>query len=93
MPNRPQTLKIRPEHLSRLALIYVRPSTLLQVREHSGSTPASMTWSSEQRRWDGSQLASRLLTGIKASPAPLPSGATGFKSWWLKSGWAAWEPF
>src|SRR5215831_5659258 len=38
LPNRPQTLKIRPEHLSRLAVIYVRQSTLLQVRENSGST-------------------------------------------------------
>jgi DNA invertase Pin-like site-specific DNA recombinase len=32
------TLKIRPDHLDRPALIYVRQSTLLQVREHTGST-------------------------------------------------------
>ena len=38
MLNRPQTLKIRPEHLTRNAVIYVRQSTLLQVREHIGST-------------------------------------------------------
>lgn len=38
MPSRPQTLKIRPEHLSRNAVIYVRQSTLLQVRENIGST-------------------------------------------------------
>jgi DNA invertase Pin-like site-specific DNA recombinase len=31
-------LKIRPEHLDRQALIYVRQSTLLQVRENTGST-------------------------------------------------------
>ena len=35
---RPATLKIRPDHLDRQALIYVRQSTLLQVREHTGST-------------------------------------------------------
>jgi DNA invertase Pin-like site-specific DNA recombinase len=32
------TLKIRPDHLDRQAIIYVRQSTLLQVREHTGST-------------------------------------------------------
>lgn len=31
-------LKIRPEHLDRQALIYVRQSTLMQVRENTGST-------------------------------------------------------
>ncbi len=33
-----QTLKIRPDHLTRQAVIYVRQSTLLQVRENIGST-------------------------------------------------------
>jgi DNA invertase Pin-like site-specific DNA recombinase len=31
-------IKIRPDHLDRQAIIYVRQSTLLQVREHTGST-------------------------------------------------------
>ena len=31
------TLKIRPHHLERLALIYVRQSTGIQVREHPAS--------------------------------------------------------
>jgi len=38
MSTRQQTLKIRPDHLSRQAVIYVRQSTLLQVRENIGST-------------------------------------------------------
>src|SRR6266566_9994007 len=38
MSIRQQTLKVRPDHLSRTAVIYVRQSTLLQVRENSGST-------------------------------------------------------
>ena len=38
MPIQQHTLKIRPDHLSRQAVIYVRQSTLLQVRENLGST-------------------------------------------------------
>jgi len=36
--NRPSSQKIRPDHLDRLAVIYVRQSTLFQVRENTGST-------------------------------------------------------
>ena len=32
------TTKIRPDHLDRLAVIYVRQSTLFQVRENTGSS-------------------------------------------------------
>jgi DNA invertase Pin-like site-specific DNA recombinase len=38
MSNRPSSQKIRPDHLDRLAVIYVRQSTLFQVRENTGST-------------------------------------------------------
>jgi DNA invertase Pin-like site-specific DNA recombinase len=38
MPPDLTTPKIQPDHLDRLALIYVRQSTLLQVRCHTGST-------------------------------------------------------
>ncbi len=38
MSNRQPTFKIRPSHLERLAIIYVRQSTLFQVRENIGST-------------------------------------------------------
>jgi DNA invertase Pin-like site-specific DNA recombinase len=38
MLNRPSSQKIRPDHLDRLAVIYVRQSTLFQVRENTGST-------------------------------------------------------
>ena len=34
----PNTTKVRPEHLNRKAFIYVRQSTLAQVRNHTGST-------------------------------------------------------
>ena len=33
------TSKIRPDHLARQALIYIRQSTMMQVRTHTGSPP------------------------------------------------------
>ncbi len=38
MLTRLNNLKIRPDHLDRQALIYVRQSTLMQVRDNTGST-------------------------------------------------------
>jgi DNA invertase Pin-like site-specific DNA recombinase len=38
MPTNQNGSKIRSEHLERQAIIYVRQSTLIQVRENSGST-------------------------------------------------------
>jgi DNA invertase Pin-like site-specific DNA recombinase len=38
MLNRQSHQKIRADHLDRLAFIYVRQSTMLQVRDHTGST-------------------------------------------------------
>ena len=38
MLTRPSSQKIRPDHLDRLAVIYVRQSTLFQVRNNVGST-------------------------------------------------------
>src|SRR5438067_4677441 len=38
MLTRPVPQKIRPDHLDRLAVIYVRQSTLFQVRENTGSS-------------------------------------------------------
>ena len=43
--------KIRPEHLSRPAKVYVRQSTMQQVFEHHGST---------ERQYDLVELAKRL---------------------------------
>lgn len=34
----PRPTKIRPDHLERQAFVYVRQSTMLQVREHTAST-------------------------------------------------------
>jgi DNA invertase Pin-like site-specific DNA recombinase len=51
MPPRPPTSKIRPEHLDRRAFVYIRQSTLMQVRENTASTA---------RQYDLAQRASEL---------------------------------
>jgi DNA invertase Pin-like site-specific DNA recombinase len=38
MLTRPVVTKIRPDHLDRQAFIYIRQSTLFQVRENTAST-------------------------------------------------------
>jgi DNA invertase Pin-like site-specific DNA recombinase len=38
MPINQNGTRIRAEHLERLAIVYVRQSTMIQVRENSGST-------------------------------------------------------
>src|SRR5215813_7141093 len=48
---RPANLKIRADHLDRQALIYIRQSTMMQVRENTGSTT---------RQYNLAQLAGNL---------------------------------
>lgn len=51
MPSRLSSPKIRPDHLDRQALIYVRQSSAMQVRDHTASTA---------RQYDLAQFADRL---------------------------------
>ena len=51
MPSRLSSPKIRPDHLDRQALIYVRQSSPMQVRDHTASTA---------RQYDLAQTADRL---------------------------------
>ncbi len=51
MPSRLSSPKIRPDHLDRQALIYVRQSSPMQVRDHTASTA---------RQYDLAQSADRL---------------------------------
>ena len=53
------TSKIRPEHLERLALIYVRQSTLAQVRDHTAST--ARQYDLRQRALDLGWPSSRIV--------------------------------
>ena len=73
----PSTITRR--HLERLAIIYVRQSTLTQVREHTESTARQYALAEEAGRlgWD----ASRIVTidadlGVSARST---SGRAGFK--------------
>jgi DNA invertase Pin-like site-specific DNA recombinase len=56
--NRQALQKIRPDHLDRLAVIYVRQSTLFQVRENSGSTlrQYDLTRRAEDLGWTRAQI-------------------------------------
>lgn len=58
MFNRQVSQKIRPDHLDRLAIIYVRQSTLFQVRENSGSTlrQYDLTKRAEDLGWTRAQI-------------------------------------
>jgi len=51
MPSRLSSPKVRPDHLDRPALIYVRQSSPMQVRDHTASTA---------RQYDLAQFADRL---------------------------------
>jgi DNA invertase Pin-like site-specific DNA recombinase len=50
--------KIRPDHLDRLAVIYVRQSTLVQVRENTGSTlrQSDLVKRAQDLGWTGPSL-------------------------------------
>jgi DNA invertase Pin-like site-specific DNA recombinase len=66
------TSKIRPEHLERLALIYVRQSTLAQVRDHTAST--ARQYDLRQRALDLGWPSSRIVVIDEDQGA---SGASG----------------
>ena len=74
------THKIRPEHLARLALIYIRQSTLAQVINNIGSPVLSVQDSvrgvntilfSVLSTWDGRKSRLWSLTKTRGSPVPL----------------------
>ena len=56
--------KIRPEHLSRGAYLYVRQSSLRQVRENRESTARQYDLKRRVRSWDGLAIASLSSTRI-----------------------------
>lgn len=67
---------ITPRHRDRLALVYVRQSTLMQVREHTESTARQYALAEEAARlgWDGARIvtidADLGLSGRSASARP-----------------------
>ena len=51
--------KVTSSHLERTAIVYIRQSSLMQVREHTESTPASTGWPSWRPGWAGQPATSR----------------------------------
>jgi DNA invertase Pin-like site-specific DNA recombinase len=51
--------KVRAEHRARTAVIYVRRSTLAQVRDHTESTARQYALAERRRGWVGLRVASR----------------------------------
>ena len=83
------TRKIRPEHFARLALIYIRQSTLAQVLKNTGSPVLSVQdsarlantiSSSTLSTWAGHESRSWSLTKTRGFPAPLPLTGMGSNS-------------
>ena len=72
--------KIRPDHLDRQALIYVRQSTPCRCANNTASAARQYDLARSRRRvWDGPGNASRSSTRIKGTPGPPPLGRDGFQ--------------
>ncbi len=80
--------KIQTEHLERRALIYVRQSTLTQVRKNVGS---------KARQYDLVQRARDLgwakdqIVRTRPGREPVQKDGMGFSSWWQKWDWGRQE--
>lgn len=48
--------KIKPEHLARGAALYIRQSSLHQLRENREPPRASISWAIDYLRWDGVEI-------------------------------------
>ena len=81
MSNRQQILKIRPEHLSRQAVIYIRQSTLLQVRENIGSTSRQLVLVKRAQVLGWEQAGSQVIDPDQGLSGSSTIGRDGFQ--WL----------
>ena len=73
----PNTITCR--HLDRLALIYVRQSTLMQVREHTESTARQYALADEAARLGWPASAIRIIDADLGLSGRSAAGRTGFK--------------
>ena len=80
--------KIRPDHLDRLAQVYVRQSTMIQVRENTASTARQYDLAGRAATWDGPQSGSRLLIRIRGTRERRRLVAMGFSTLSPRSAWA-----
>ena len=80
--------KIRPDHLDRLAQVYVRQSTMIQVRENTASGARQYDLAGRAATWDGSRSESRSSIRIRdARGRPRPV-ATVFSTSSPRLAWA-----
>src|SRR5438445_8886586 len=74
-------LKLRPDHLDRIAVIYVRQSTLLQVRENSGSTTRQYDLVKRAHDLGWEQTAIQVIDQDQGQSGSTTIGRDGFQ--WL----------
>ncbi len=79
--------KVRPDHLDRLALVYVRQSTMIQVRENIASTARQYDLAGRRATWDGPRSESRSSIRIKDTQGRQRPVATGFSTSSPRSAW------
>src|SRR5712664_3552384 len=85
--------KITAAHLERSAVVYVRQSTIPQVREHTESTARQYGLAQEAARlgWNAARIS--VIDPIWEYPAELRRLGPGSRSWWVVSASARWERF
>src|SRR5712691_3603393 len=93
MLTRPVLQKIRPDHLDRLAIIYVRQSTLFQVRENTGSTTRQYDLVKRAQDLGWTPACIQVVDQVKATIGRIFAlAAMAFNGWWLKSVWGMLGP-
>src|SRR5438128_4607995 len=73
------TSKIRPDHLARQALIYIRQSTLMQVRTHTGSTTRQYDLVARARDLGWPQAHIRVIDQDQGASGATAQGRDGFQ--------------
>ena len=84
--------KIRPDHLDRMAQVYVRQSTMIQVRENTASTARQYDLAGRAATWDGFQSGYKSSIKIRGTQERRRPVATAFSIWSPKLAWAGPEP-
>ena len=60
--------KIKPEHLARKAIVYLRQSSEKQVRQNLKASGFSMSWRSAYAAWAGKRSRSLIAISVPAQP-------------------------
>jgi DNA invertase Pin-like site-specific DNA recombinase len=80
MRSHPNSAKLRPDHLARLAFIYVRQSTLAQVRHNTGSTAQQYDLVQRARDLGWPDAAIRVIDADQAHSGTSVVGRDGFQT-------------